>query len=76
MRHRLEMRRRRRGRGGREENGETAHGEATRDAQAGMLPELSRSAELVDGEENEEDAEAIAGRDAVLYDASKDVACH
>lgn len=75
MRHRLETRGRRRGRGGGlggREGGEDARGEAARDAEAGVLPELLRDAGFSVGEEHDEDAEGVG--DAVLHDAGGDVA--
>jgi hypothetical protein len=68
------MRRGRRRRRGGHENGETAQGESARNTETGMLPELSGRADLVLGEENEKDAEGFG--DAVLHDASEDVACY
>jgi hypothetical protein len=74
VRHRLEMRRSRRRRRGWHENGETAYGESAWNAETCMLPELSGDADLVLGEEDDEDAEGFG--DAVLHDASEDVACY
>ena len=72
VRHGLETCRRRRGRRARRERREDARGEAARDPEPGVLPELPGQGRLAFGEEDEEDGEAIG--DAVLHDAGGDVA--
>jgi len=68
--HGLETRRGRRGRGPCGERGEDARGEATRDAQAGVLPELPAQGRLALGEEDGKNGEGVG--DAVLHDAGGD----
>jgi len=58
------------GQWGRHPCGEDPRGEATRDAQAGVLPELPAQCQLGLGEEDEEDGEGV--RDAELHDAGGD----
>ena len=68
--HGLETRRGRRGRRPRGERGEDARGEAARDAQPRVLPELPAQGRLALGEEDGEDGEAVG--EAVLHDAGGD----
>ena len=72
MRHGLETCRRRRGRRACRERDEDARGEAARDAEPRVLPELPGQGRLAFGVEDEEDGEAVG--DAVLHDAGGDVA--
>jgi len=65
--HGLETRWGRRGRRPRGERGEDARGEATRDAQPRVLPELSAQGRLALGEEDGEDGEGVG--EAVLHAA-------